>query len=373
MTRHIPFFLILIFSLLLVIFSSAALNAARDGLTLWTATVLPALFPFFVCTSLMQRMGALNCTPKNSKILRKFGIPAQVLPMMLLSALSGAPTGARLAGVLEKDGILSPVLSTRYAAIFNFASPMFLCGALAAGMLKTPIAAIPIAIGLYGSCVLVLIVNSLCFPAMSADVIRQPKSCKEEEVRPVRALMDSLWDGTTGMLRIGASIVFFLVLTRLLEEIGVIPWIARVVSLTGVGNDTASAILTGMLEMTSGCSRIAGLDMPLRLQTALCTGIVTFGGLCLLLQSLSFHDLNAARYLSLKGLQAILAGLLAYWTAPWFLPDAVETFSPIVWEDMSQNLFSTATAAFSSLLGLAAAWLFAAGCKKRMRNRLRIR
>ncbi|MBR0026990.1 MAG: hypothetical protein IJP37_07515, partial [Clostridia bacterium] len=145
------------------------------------------------------------------------------------------------------------------------------------------------------------------------------------------------------------------------------------ISLIGVGNDTASAILTGILEMTSGCSRIASLEISLRLQTALCAGTVTFGGLCLLLQSLAFHELKISRYLLLKLIQAILAGFLAYLAAPWFLADAVDTFSPIAWEEASRNLFSTATVVLSSFLGLAAAWLFAAGCKKRMRKRLRIR
>ena len=41
----------LIFTLLLVVFSKANLNSAKDGLILWATAVVPSLLPFFIATA----------------------------------------------------------------------------------------------------------------------------------------------------------------------------------------------------------------------------------------------------------------------------------------------------------------------------------
>ena len=76
---------------------------------------------------------------------------------------------------------------------------------------------------------------------------------------------------------------------------------------------TASGFLVGLLEMTSGCARL--LAAPTALHVSLATFLVTFGGLCVLVQQWTFltgTGVPLGKFLLVKLAQAIVAALLAY-------------------------------------------------------------
>ena len=374
MARRILMIGVFLLSSLLLIFSPDALAAARQGLELWWVMVLPALFPFFVCATILQKTGALDFAPRKNRLFKKLGIPAHVLPMMALSAVSGAPTGARLSALMEEEGAFTKDQGNRYAAIFNLASPMFLFGSLGAGMMNDVRAAIPIALGQYGSALILFFAASLLFRSTSREQVSQNRA-KADCQNTGKIIVSALSDGVNGMLKIGASIVFFMVLIKLLEKVGILSLFTRLASpvfhALGIDPKILPAAVTGSLEMTSGCAMITKLDLPIRLKIPLCSGMVTFGGLCMLLQSLSFYELKVSRYLLLKQIQNVIAGVISYLTVPWFLPDSAMVMAPISKETFAGNLMSGTLMLGSALLGLSVAWLLATVCKKRMRNRIR--
>ena len=65
-------FLLIIFTICLVIFSNTNLYAAQSGLLLWANSIVPTLFPFFVATELLSHT---NFTYYLGKILNKFMKP----------------------------------------------------------------------------------------------------------------------------------------------------------------------------------------------------------------------------------------------------------------------------------------------------------
>ena len=67
----IPFVLIL-FTISLIIFSNSNLSAAKNGLVLWANSVVPTLFPFFVATELLSHT---NFAYYFGKLLHKFMKP----------------------------------------------------------------------------------------------------------------------------------------------------------------------------------------------------------------------------------------------------------------------------------------------------------
>ena len=60
MKRKLALFFCALTCALLIAFNPDAMAAAREGFSLWRDSVMPALLPFFVCTSLMRQMGALQ-------------------------------------------------------------------------------------------------------------------------------------------------------------------------------------------------------------------------------------------------------------------------------------------------------------------------
>ena len=57
MKKVFPILTALLFAALLLLHPEQAGAAVRDGLTLCAATVIPSLFPFFVLTALLLRLG----------------------------------------------------------------------------------------------------------------------------------------------------------------------------------------------------------------------------------------------------------------------------------------------------------------------------
>ena len=77
--------------------------------------------------------------------------------------------------------------------------------------------------------------------------------------------------------------------------------------------EEVDSVLVGLMEMTSGCARL--LAAPTALHVSLATFLVTFGGLCVLLQQWTFlagTGVPLGKFLLVKLAQALLAALLAY-------------------------------------------------------------
>ena len=90
MKRKLALFACALICALLIAFNPDAMAAAREGYALWRDSVLPALLPFFVCTSLMRQMGALQS--------------GNTAALFALAFISGAPGGARLSQQYMTDG-----------------------------------------------------------------------------------------------------------------------------------------------------------------------------------------------------------------------------------------------------------------------------
>ena len=66
-----------IFMVLLIVFSKNNLSAAKDGLVLWANCVVPALFPFFIATELLNYT---NIASIFGRFLNKFMKPIFNIP-----------------------------------------------------------------------------------------------------------------------------------------------------------------------------------------------------------------------------------------------------------------------------------------------------
>ena len=113
------------------------------------------------------------------------------------------------------------------------------------------------------------------------------------------------------MLSICGTIIFFLVLTRLLCVTGalaVLLWPLRTL-LTLLGSDgaLAEAIVTGMFEMTAGSKALAEAGLPLRIAASAGAFLFSFGGLCIAAQSMLFLPVKLREYLPLKLAQGVPA------------------------------------------------------------------
>lgn len=323
--------------LLLALYSAAALSAAREGFYLWRDHVFPALLPFFVCAHIMQHCGAITDRGR--------------LALYGLSMLSGAPAGARLSGSFGAD-------VTDTAAALNAVSPMFICGSFAAGMLNRPALAWPILLAQFLSAAIFLLLakDEMTEAPAPAAVTESPSF--------LRLLSEALASGVASLFTVGGAIMVFMAFQALLEQIGLFALLtdplAKLFAKFGLAPELPAILLSGMLEMVQGCQALAVSGLNLRQTATIAAFFFSFGGVCVLAQSLTVAKLRAGRYLWRKLLQGGLAGLLAYLFAPLFLPDAQEVFSSLAPDMLAKNALSAALTAGISMIGVSVVLLLGA-------------
>jgi len=344
----------------LVVFSRPAMQAAQKALTLWWEILLPTLFPFFAGATLMERAGALQMTANLLyPVSKKLKISYYALPMLIMGGMSGYPSGARLCGMLLASGDISDEEAERLATVCNLCSPMFLMGAVAGGMFQNNRLFVPLAVSYYGAALLVAAGVHFIRPVAFS---RPPAHVRPAAQEPLyKALPQSIADGMADMLKVGGSVIFFLVLAEMFEQLGIFGILGFPFDRLFVGASGASpahGILLGLLEITGGCSSIAGCGLPVQYSLPLCAFLIGFGGLCVMVQAMGFVPFRKPlRYLLIKLCHGALAGLIAY--ALMTLPlGAAETFaappSPY-WVNTMTGL----SLLFACSLGTAAAFLLA--------------
>ena len=261
--------------LLLVLFAAVFLSSpARfgqsvlNGLMLWLTAIVPTALPLLVVLSLMVRSPAfLSLTRRLSPFAEKlFRIPGAGAGAMLLSLLSGYPAGARTVAELASDERLKKGDVFDTACLASTSGPAFCLGA-AAAMFSSPAAGIV----LFCSHLLAVWGAGFLLPRLTRHKANPapPPLPKAREPFP-----ELLFSAVQAVLSVGALIALFFCIKEMLFSI--LP------PLSGYGE----GVLSGLLEVTAGVSALAKLKTPLSL--ALAAAEVSFGGLCVNAQQLSF-------------------------------------------------------------------------------------
>ena len=261
--------------LLLVLFAAVFLSSpARfgqsvlNGLMLWLTAIVPTALPLLVVLSLMVRSPAfLSLTRRLSPFAEKlFRIPGAGAGAMLLSLLSGYPAGARTVAELVSEGRLQKGDVFDTACLASTSGPAFCLGA-AAGMFSSPAAGMV----LFGSHLLAVWSAGFLLPRLTRHKAEPAPPPLPKAREPFSAL---LFSAVQAVLSVGALIALFFCLKEMLFSL--LP------PLSGYGE----GVLSGLLEVTAGVSALANLKTPLSL--ALAAAEVSFGGLCVNAQQLSF-------------------------------------------------------------------------------------
>lgn len=361
MLKHAASIITLFLCALLVYLSKDAMAAARDGFILWRDMVLPALFPFFVCTYILQK------TNPFSRLSSKKARPVvSSLPVLVMSCMSGAPSGARLCGMYAGGGQLDLGYGRNLAAVCNLASPVFIVGSLCLSMLDAPQLALPVALAHYLSAFL-LYPAVFLLSAPSREPLKTQAQCQPEYAGLSKTIVDAIGNGMKAMLQILGTIIFFMVLIQVLERVRALAAVEDVLTAAGLGGPALRPIFIGLLEMTNGCRALAAAQLPLGSAAAAAAFIITFGGVCVFIQSLAFIRLNPFRYLGIKLTQACLAALLAYLFSLLFLgsQSAVFTLTP---DKLKSNAMSATAILASSILASSVVYLYAAIAASRKRK-----
>lgn len=295
----LPALPVLLSMALFLAFPARYTESVREGVSLWAVAVLPATFPFLFLTALFTKLKLYRgfsraVSPLAGKLFRVSGAGGCAA---VLSALSGYPVGARTVYDLKRLGLIREEEVFRLSCLSTTTGPMFLVGAVGAGMYKCSAAG------------WVLLASHLAAVWLTCFVLRftgkraslSPPTLPKGKLDIYEILMGSV----LSVLCVGGSIALFYAFGQMLSDIGAFAHITDMPMLEGV--------LRGLLEMTSGCSLLAREFSPLSL--ALSCFLVTFGGACVLMQQLVYLSgagVKVLPFLFMKCVQGVLAALISY-------------------------------------------------------------
>ena len=276
--------------------------AAAEALALCAGSVIPALFPFLVLSTLLVSLGFGEwLSPYLAGLMTPlFRQPGLASGALVLGLVGGYPIGARTAAELYRRRLLTEDEARRLLTFCNNSNPVFLISVLGAGVFGS----VRTGVWLWLIHLLsALLVGLLFRGGGDGKPARVPPAPAPAAVSFPAAFVGAVGSAAGAMVSICGFVTFFYVLAK---------------PLSALGGHLAPA-LVGLIELFS----LTPLLPPDRLGFVLAAGISGWGGLSVLCQTAAVLDGTGLPLIpcllgkALQGLlSALLAGLLAGFVWP---------------------------------------------------------
>ena len=278
---------------LLLTNTKSVVTSGREAIDLCIQTVIPSLFPFIFITKFISRN-----TFGKSRIFSFFEklckIPHGTASVFLIGALGGYPIGAQITQKLYKEKELSRFQAIRMSTFSNNPGPAFLFGVC--GLLFTDkyIPMIMWIMQIFSAFIIGMII-----PGYLEATPIHPKNTN-------KSIRIYLQESISTMACICGWIILFRILITICNiwVLSAAPTLIRL-------------IFTGALELTNGCVGLFEISSQ-GLRFVICSGILSFGGLCITMQT--------ASVLSGLDLKTYTLGKLVHCTLSLFISSILQLF-----------------------------------------------
>lgn len=277
--------LVVLFLIFFLFSPQNALDASRQGLTLWFTQILPTLLPFSVLSYVVLRSNLFSI--QTGHLHR---ITAEEWYVILCGFLFGFPIGSKLTADLYREGRISRKHAEILCCFTNNLSPVFVTAIFTEILNRKPDYSIYLL--LYGIPFVYGILR-LCTNTSVSDKQKNTASRFQVTMQIVDA---GIINGFETLIKICGYIMMFSILTKMLLFI---PW----------KNSILPLLITGCLEVTNGMAKLGSSNIPTELKNLLALLFLSFNGICGMFQTaslLSQTDLSMKYYCKQKLLLVLL-------------------------------------------------------------------
>ena len=286
------------------------MTSFTNGLTVWAVAVVPALFPFFFLSKLLIELDFFGKFSKFVAPITKklFNAPWPSGYIFLLSVVSGYPVGAKLIEEHYAKGIITAMDCKKIATFTSTSGPLFILGTVAGKFFGNA------SLGwvLLSCHILSAVLCGLLFRSFFIDGKTLAKLPLSNHVSKTM-LSDAIYSSVIGILSVGAFISIFYMLTDMLLASNIFQ--ATLSALPVSFTQSAAAFAAGILEVTRGCLEISSLSININSAAVLGSFLISFGGFCVMLQSLCFLSncgVSFKNIIAIKGVQASISAILTW-------------------------------------------------------------
>ena len=248
---------------LLILDAKTAFKSAHEGIQLCINSLLPVLLPFsilikIICNKLVGQK--IRCLQTLERLTET---PDGAGAILLLGSIGGYPLGAQCVDDAYRNGAIQKSAARRMLAYCSNAGPAFIFGILG-----------PL-LGSLGVSVLLLLIHIISAILVSIFLPRRGHEvCCMTETKGL-SITNILENAIKSIGIICCWVVLFRILSGFLEK-----WVLWFLP------ESISVLIIGFLELSNGCLLISKIgDAGSRFIISAC--ILGFGGLCVLLQTLS--------------------------------------------------------------------------------------
>lgn len=281
------YIILLLFCISLFVFiPQIAMQSFFQGLRLWATKVLPALLPFFILVKLLsyttfsQTIGNF-LSPITYRFYRVGGIAGYIY---IMSILSGYPVGAKLTADFYKENYISKRQAHTISAFTSTSGPLFVLGTVGIGLFTSQKLGIIVLISHYISAIL----NGLLYKYKDKPINKLNFTQKT-----TNTLSESMTSSIASILVVGGFIAIFYMILSLLLHIQAFKLPTYLFSLIGIPNEITIAIISGIIEVTTGATLLAKCAISFKLQALIVSFLISFGGLSIHAQAYCFlKDIN---------------------------------------------------------------------------------
>ncbi|WP_083485982.1 sporulation integral membrane protein YlbJ [Alicyclobacillus ferrooxydans] len=328
--------MVVVFTIALVVYPQQGFKAGIEGLKVFWDIVFPSLLPFFILAELMLGLGVVRGLGVLLEPLMRplFGVPGIGAFALSMGLAAGYPMDAVITSRFREQGLCSRVEGERLLAFTNTADPLFMIGAVAVGMFKSPAVGGLIAIAHYISAFLVGVSfkfwgrkNGQITPSNLSETrgnilvraVREIVKARNEDGRPFGTLLrEAVTESMMTLLMICGFIVFFAVLIQILDISGIMKVLGYpllvVYKVFGIHTGLVNPTLAGVLELDIGTAQVAAIHAaPMIQKLALVSAIIAWSGLAVHAQVaavITSTDIRMAPYFLARFLHAALAAAI---------------------------------------------------------------
>ena len=285
-------FSVIVLAIMIIIITNPQLftSGTISGLKLFFYSVLPGLFPFMFLTKLLTELGIIfKLTQKLDPISRKlFGTPGVSLYAFIMSILSGYPIGAKIIEDLYSKNLINEIDAKKMSVFCTTSGPIFVIGTVGSIMFKN----LKIGVILYLSHVISSFVMGILYNILSKkESVKTSNKYHFHTDLKSNILSTCISQTINALFVVGAYITIFYLLSELFIYLNIFSVFINIFSCIakpfGVTQSQIKGVIFGIIEVTRGAKELSLIPAS-NLSISLCSAILSFSGISIILQSMAF-------------------------------------------------------------------------------------
>ena len=294
----------IILSCLILFMTPDAAEGAAIGLYVCKTSIIPSLFPFFALTDywISSNYTGLLSSFTEPLTVRLFHLPGAASSALILGSIGGYPVGIKTIVKLYSNNNLTREQAEQASLFCNNAGPAFVLGILGARIFQS----VKLGIWLYIIHLAGSYLIGFIFRPQKLPCIHPPNESIDPDKSHLQLWTDAITSAGKTTLLVSTYVIFFSILTKFL--------------LTMLPTTPIMSILISTAELAGGSNLIATTAMSLQMKFIVCASLLGFGGICVMMQSISLIQaagLSARKLILGKIYHGFCSGVLAAALTPF--------------------------------------------------------